>query len=171
MSQDVIAQSQFWLWCLATGVLITFLYDLFRIFRQVCPHGKYAVSIEDVIFWVLSGIIVFRLMYKLNDGTLRWFTIFGLLCGMYLYKKIIGDHIVNFMSTVITRTLHLVEGILIPPLKLVKRVFLRCFYEIRKWLGYIKKQLTSNIKKVTMVLCKRKRGVDNKEIGSNHCEP
>ena len=36
------------------GVIITFIYDLFRIFRRIIPHGWFLLSLEDLVFWVLA---------------------------------------------------------------------------------------------------------------------
>ena len=112
MSAEVIDQGIFWLFCFVTGAVITFIYDQIRIVRRVLPHGSVLVAIEDLLFWLFAGIVIFSLLYRMNAGTLRWFAVFGLAAGMFLYKKIFRDFLVNFMSTVIRRILDIVVRIL-----------------------------------------------------------
>lgn len=90
MSAEVIDQGIFWLFCFVTGAVITFIYDQIRIVRRVLPHGSVLVAIEDLLFWLFAGIVIFSLLYRMNAGTLRWFAVFGLATGMFLYKKFSG---------------------------------------------------------------------------------
>ena len=105
--------------------MITFIYDQIRIVRRVLPHGSVLVAIEDLLFWLFAGIVIFSLLYRMNAGTLRWFAVFGLATGMFLYKKIFRDFLVNFMSTVIRRILDIVVRILSIPLNFVKRPIIK----------------------------------------------
>lgn len=90
MSAEVIDQGIFWLFCFVTGAVITFIYDQIRIVRRVLPHGSVLVAIEDLLFWLFAGIVIFSLLYRMNAGTLRWFAVFGLATGMFFYKKFSG---------------------------------------------------------------------------------
>lgn len=59
MSAEVIDQGIFWLFCFVTGAVITFIYDQIRIVRRVLPHGSVLVAIEDLLFWLFAGIVIF----------------------------------------------------------------------------------------------------------------
>ncbi len=170
MSADVINESIFWLYCFLTGIAITMVYDLLRIARRVIKHPYFFVALEDILFWIFVSVALFLLLYHMNNGSLRWFAVFGLFVGMLLYKKILGDSLVIFMSTIINRILYIVVSVMTPPLRLVKMAFFKGFRAIRKNVLAIKKKLTGNIKKVKIVLCKhknkRKRDSDESEITS-----
>lgn len=163
MSADVVNESLFWLSCFVTGILITMLYDVLRILRRVIPHGGFLTSLEDSLFWVFVTILLFLLLYHMNNGTLRWFAVFGLFAGMWIYKKIFGNHIVDFMSTIISYILHLVVRACSVPLKLVKSAFLAALGKVRPPALRLKKQLTGDIKKVKITLCKHNRPEKGKQ--------
>ena len=85
------------------GIYITFVYDLLRILRRVVPHSMFAVSVEDLAFWIYCAGKVFLLMHHESDGTLRWFAVLGALVGMLLYRKTIGALFVKYMSLILVK--------------------------------------------------------------------
>lgn len=107
------SENEFLLHALLTGIFITFLYDLLRIFRRTLPHKGFLVSAEDLVFWVYCGGKVFLLMHRESDGTLRWFAVMGALAGMLLYKKTVSPLFVKYVSLALNRIL----GFLCRPLK------------------------------------------------------
>lgn len=157
MSAEIVKESVFWLYCFMAGVAITIVYDVFRIFRRVIKHPYFLVALEDILFWIFVSISLFLLLYHLNNGTVRWFAVFGLFLGMVFYKKIFGDFLVNFMSTILGRILHLVVVVSSRPLKLVKSAFLKGFRGVKAKGVAVKKKLTGNIKEFKIVLCKHQK--------------
>lgn len=154
MSLEIMNESVFWLCCFLTGIAITIVYDLLRIARRVVKHLYMVIALEDIVFWMFVAVVLFLLLYHMNNGTLRWFAVFGLFAGMLFYKKIFGDFLVIFMSTILERILHLVVGVAAPPLKLVKSAFFKGFRYFEGMASGAKNKLTGNIKGVKIVLCK-----------------
>ena len=50
------SENEFLLQAFLTGIYITFVYDLLRIFRRVVPQGTFMVSLEDILFWIYCTI-------------------------------------------------------------------------------------------------------------------
>lgn len=94
------------------GIVITFVYDILRIFRRIIPHASFFVSLEDLIFWIYCGAEVFLLMYHESDGTLRWFAVGGALFGMFLYKKLLSSFLVKYVSLVLKKILEMIGKVL-----------------------------------------------------------
>lgn len=94
---------QFLQYSLFTGIFITFVYDLLRIFRRVVPHRLFFVSLEDLAFWIYCAAEVFLLMYRVSNGTLRWFAVIGALTGMFLYIKLVSPLFVKYVSLVLNK--------------------------------------------------------------------
>lgn len=92
------SENEFLLHAFFMGAYITFVYDILRIIRRVIPHGRFWVSVEDIVFWIYCAAEVFLLMYYESNGTLRWFAVFGALVGMLLYKKTLGILFVKYIS-------------------------------------------------------------------------
>lgn len=130
--REVIFMGQF----LALGVAITFLYDILRILRRVIRHGNLLLSFEDLLFWTGCAVSIFYLLYRENNGTLRWFAILGAMVGMLIYKATISRCFVRYT----------VLGLL-----KVKKLFA----PLRKTGRFFKKKLTAFLKVFRMILCKR----------------
>lgn len=104
---------------ISTGVMITFAYDWLRILRRVIPHRQVVVSLEDFFFWVVCAVAVFLWMYRVSNGSLRWFAVAGALAGMWLYKRLLSELLVTYISWLLKHILRLLEKIL----RLVSRPF------------------------------------------------
>lgn len=78
-----------------SGTLITFVYDLLRIFRRIIPHGNVWIGIEDFFFWIWTSLWIFSVFYRENDGSLRLYTVLAMACGMIVYHKFVGEPFVR----------------------------------------------------------------------------
>lgn len=143
------------------GLVITFIYDWVYVFRRLFKHGKILISAEDLIFWLACGIGVFYMLYKENNGTLRWFAVLGATIGMFFYKLAVKDGFVNIMSTCIHKIMWFICRLLQVVLKPLKCLFyagktcvLYLGRKLKKCKEFIKKRLTVFIKTIRMVLCK-----------------
>jgi spore cortex biosynthesis protein YabQ len=161
MSQDIVQEITFFLHSILAGLVITFIYDWILVLRKLVKHGIVLVSIEDFIFWFACGIGVFYMLYRENNGVLRWFAVAGAALGMLLYKTVIKDRFVYIMSTCIHKIMWFVFRliqIVLKPLKYafsaIKRFLKFILKKIKKWIQNIKKRLTVCIKMLKMVLCK-----------------
>lgn len=88
------------------GIVLVVLYDCFRIFRRVMKHNKFWSGFEDVIYWAVSAVLIFRMMYQINDGAIRGFAIAGVVLGMTLYHYSISDFLVHMIAMGIRRSIH-----------------------------------------------------------------
>lgn len=95
VSQDIIHEVVFLFHSLLLGAAITFIYDGFLILRRLFKHTMFLVSLEDFIFWAACAVGVFGVLYKENDGMLRWFSVAGAAIGMLIYKKTVSPLIIN----------------------------------------------------------------------------
>ena len=96
-------ENVFLLHAFASGILITFLYDILRIWRRVQPHKGLLVSLEDMAFWIFCALYIFQLMHRESNGSLRWFAVTGALAGMLLYKKTVSGLLVRYVSLALCR--------------------------------------------------------------------
>lgn len=144
MSQSIINDNYFLLYSLILGVIITFVYDVFRIIRRVIPHNSFFVSLEDIVFWIFCALSVFYLMHQQNDGMLRWFAILGAAVGMFLYKKTISPFFVKFTSWILSK----IFGFFAKPMK-------KGIHKGARGVQFLKKKLTTLIKLFRIILCKQ----------------
>ena len=116
VSPVIAGEGVFMLHSFLLGVIITFIYDLFRIFRRIIPHGWFLLSLEDLVFWVLATAGIFICFIMKNNGMFRWFFRYRAGTGMFLYKKTLSAALVNLVSGAVNRKLiALIGKILLKP--------------------------------------------------------
>ena len=89
------------------GMIIMAFYDVFRLFRRIIRHGRLIRDLEDLIFWIIAGFIVFSLVYSRNNGNIRWFIIVGVALGMYLYYVSFGRFVVKYTAKYINKLINI----------------------------------------------------------------
>jgi len=146
----------------AVGIGITFLYDWLRILRSVIPHRQWAVSLEDLVFWLFCTISVFWWMYRVTNGGMRWFAVAGALVGMCLYKRLVSGLLVTYVSKLLQCILRILgKGlqILLRPVSVVGKELAKKGSAIsqkrRKITGNLKIWLKNWFKVLKIRLCKR----------------
>ena len=101
-----------------------------------------------------SGIAVFAMLYREDDGYLRGFSIGGVALGMVLYSIILSPFVVKGAVFLLEKILYF----LLRPVICVCKLFLYPIKagkkRIKKFLRFIKKQLKKLWKKVKIGLCK-----------------
>ena len=112
MSQDIVNEVYFLAYSVMMGVVITFVYDFILIGRKIIKHNLFFISLEDFLFWAACAAAVFYMLYKENNGILRWFAVFGAALGLLLYKKIVGTRFVKLVSVLIQKEIHIAGKIL-----------------------------------------------------------
>lgn len=142
------------------GVLIGILFDIFRILRKSFKTADFITYIEDIIFWILTGIVTLYFIFNYNNGEIRLYIFLGIILGVLLYMLTISSYIVKFSVYIITfikNILSKIIKIIIFPIKfvlnIIKKLLFRPFsfiiINIRKNLTKIKFCSTNLLKKNT----------------------
>lgn len=114
------------------GLIIGFLFDIFRILRISFKTNDFITYIEDILFWILTGTIVLYSIFVFNNGEIRFFIFLGIIIGIILYLTIFSSsiikvsvHILRFIKNIFEKILK----ILIIPFacigKCIKRIFFK----------------------------------------------
>ena len=74
------------------GIILAFLYDIIKTFRRVLHSGDIAINIQDIIFTVISGILII--------GRLRVYSIITAAAAFGIYRLVIKNRFVNLMTAV-----------------------------------------------------------------------
>lgn len=82
-----VGASLFW------GVLLMFVYDFILVARQRFHHGKVWILLEDWLFWTVAALLVFQMIFALNNGIIRSFFVVAFVLGMYGYRKLAKKHV------------------------------------------------------------------------------
>ena len=100
------------------GVIIGLLFDVFRILRKMINSNDILTYIEDIVFWILTGIIIIYAMYRFCDGELRFFMILGIVFGTIIYLLTISKYIIKFF----TIFFNIIKKIIVYPITLLHNI-------------------------------------------------
>ena len=125
------------------GIAIGLLFDLFRILRKSFKTNDFFTYIEDIIFWILTGIILLYSIFTFNNGEIRLFMFLGLFIGILMYMLMISSYIIkinvyiiNLLKKIIGFIIHIFaipfQYIYILLRKTIFRPILFLFINIRK---------------------------------------
>ncbi len=142
-----------------SGIIIGILFDIFRILRRSFKTADIITYLEDVLFWMITGILLLYLIFKFNNGQLRIYIFIGIAIGVTFYLLIfskpfikINVAIINTIKTIIQKII----SILLYPFKLIfsclRKFLLKpisfIFINIRKFSTNSTKKLLNQCKKI-----------------------
>lgn len=82
------------------GVVLMFVYDFILVLRLHFSHGKVLVLVEDWIFWAVASILVFQMIFALNNGIIRSFFVIAFILGMFVYRKIVKKRVQRVITAI-----------------------------------------------------------------------
>lgn len=138
MSALIGIQLKFFLISVVSGIVLLMSYDGIRIFRRIMRHKNYLVYIEDIMFWLISAVLIFAMMFKQNNGTIRGFSIMGMVIGMLAYNFSISPYVVNGVSKAMKFVLGVIKKIidfLLSPFAFFIKKIYWLFKKIKRYLG------------------------------------
>lgn len=125
MQVSTLNQAYLFIIFCATGVLIGLVFDVFRIIRKLFKTPDFLTYIEDIFFWIISGLILIYSIFIFNNGEIRLYMFIAISLGIITYILtfsrffvIIGYKFSNFVKK-------LIINILIIPFKILKKLLFR----------------------------------------------
>lgn len=103
-----------------TGLIIGILFDFFRIQRKVIKTYDFITYIQDILFWLFSGIIVIFSVIKYTNGELRSYMVFGIILGLIIYFCIFSKYVMKISINIIQFLLKIISILLFPIKKICK---------------------------------------------------
>lgn len=85
-------------WSCAIGIILAAFYDILRIKRRLVHTPDIFVNIEDFICLVVFGIALIYTAYEKNNGSLRLYGIVSAVTTFAVYRLVIGNAAVRFLS-------------------------------------------------------------------------
>ena len=78
-------------WSILTGVILGVLFDIFRGMRWEGIRDIW-VYIQDIIFWIVSAVIIIISAFLINQGELRGYMLIGYLLGAGFYMLLFSNY-------------------------------------------------------------------------------
>lgn len=92
-----------------TGVVIGVLFDFFRILRRTIKTGNIVTYIQDIIFWILTGILVLYNIWYFNNGEIRVYMFLGIIIGTLIYMSTLSNIFVKFFTTILSAIIKILK--------------------------------------------------------------
>lgn len=105
---------------LCTGMILGFIYDLFRMKRKALKTRALLVGIEDILFWIIAAFLVFTAAYISNRGEIRPYFFLAMLLGISIYLWLFSHWVIQILTFAVKAVIWpfaMLIRVLRPPLK------------------------------------------------------
>ncbi len=141
MEIHVTEQASVFLQALFLGGVLGCIYDVFRITRLAFVLPSLLVLLEDLLFFLMSSIILFNYLLQSSSGQIRYFILVGVALGWTIYYFTAGRAVMALAS----RSIHLIKSLI----RLILSPFvwvLRQLEGMTKTVGKALRHLTGKLK-------------------------
>ncbi len=160
-SVGVRAQADLFLQSFLLGAFFCFIYDLLRIGRRVFRRGKIWIGVQDIIYWLVYGVMIFLTLYRENDGLVRGFAIGAMLLGMICFLLFcsrfvlfVGVKVLGGICLGLSKVFRIVAKPFCALGRFFRRIFGKSMGKCKKLMRMQKKRLKKAWKEVRMNLRK-----------------
>lgn len=115
----------YFLWSLLAGLVLAVLYDVLRLMRRIVKAPDAVVTIEDILFLIISGGVIVAVAYAVNNGIFRIYSLLSTGLGFVMYRAVVGRRLVNVFFMIysgICKALAFAVKVLMFPVRLAVRV-------------------------------------------------
>ena len=160
----IINQGYLFLIFIINGIIIGLLFDFFRILRKSFKTKDTITYIEDILFWILTGVVILYSIFTFNNGEIRLFMFLAIILGIILYILTVSSYvikinvkIVTFIKNIITKFFYMI----IIPFKYISKFIKKIFF---KPISFI----TINFRKISTKILKKTNNIVKRIKNSKH---
>lgn len=127
-----------------TGVIIGIFFDFFRILRKTIKTPNIITYIEDILFWILTGILILYNIWYFNDGEIRIYMFLGIILGSLIYMSTLSKMVILILSKILQTIIKILEI----PFKTIKSLFTKISTLIVQIFSNFTKKITNKKGKI-----------------------
>ena len=146
------------------GIIIGLVFDFFRILRKSFKTKDIITYIEDILFWIITGLILLYSIFTFNNGEIRLFMFLGAILGCIFYMLIfskfiikINTKIITFLKDTIKKAITLILYPIKVTIKFIKKIF-------NKPVSFIIINIKGIFKKVKLNVKSSKKTINTKNV-------
>ena len=116
------------------GILIGLLFDIFRILRKSFKTSDITTYIEDLLFWILTGLLLLYSIFTFSNGEVRFYMFLAVFFGSLIYMLLFSKYFINInvkVIAIIKKIIKTLVSIIMLPLKILfcflKKLFIKPF--------------------------------------------
>jgi spore cortex biosynthesis protein YabQ len=102
-----------------------------RFLNRKSNKNKLLVYLTDILFWIFQGLLIFYVLYSVNEGELRFYILLAILCGFAAYQSLFQKmykRLLEFFIQLILRTtrviIKIVQAVIIRPVRWIIKVII-----------------------------------------------
>ncbi|MCM3786504.1 spore cortex biosynthesis protein YabQ [Neobacillus mesonae] len=102
-------------WMLLSGAMMGVVYDSYRVLSGQLRFPRWSIHILDLMYWLIAALFIFRTLYTINHGDLRFYVFLGLFIGVWVYFLVLSvtiQKIVVMLIGIIKRLVYMVYRVL-----------------------------------------------------------
>lgn len=133
------------------GIIIGLLFDIFRILRRSFKTSDVMTYIQDILFWILTGLILLYSIFTFSNGEIRFYMFLGVFLGCLIYMLLFSKYFIKInvkIILVLKKIIGRILSIVLFPINIIIRFIKKIFF---KPINFI----TINIKK-SKINCQKK---------------
>ena len=146
------------------GILIGLLFDIFRILRRSFKTSDLITYFQDILFWILTGIILLYSIFTFSNGEVRFYMFLGVFLGCLIYMLAISKYFINInVKIIITikKIIGKIISIILFPIKIILKFIKRIFFKPINFVTINMKKIRFNCqKKIKNVLKITKKKIE-----------
>ncbi|MGG1685828.1 spore cortex biosynthesis protein YabQ [Pseudalkalibacillus sp. NRS-1564] len=105
----------------AMGVWLGIAMDTYSRFLHPDRSKSLWLYANDIVFWLLQGLIIFYVLYLVNEGELRFYVFLAILCGYAAYRSLFQPLYRRLLERIILITIAII--------RFVKSLFIYLIYQ------------------------------------------
>lgn len=93
------------------GILLGFIFDIFRALRKSIKNSTVATNIEDILFVIISFVIIAMVVQIVNKGELRFYILLGIILGILIYFLSVSKYIITGETWILKSIIKILKSI------------------------------------------------------------
>ena len=121
MLLEINMQFNIVIYSIIAGIITGILFDMYRIIRDL-NSKKIVAMVEDILFWILAGMIVFTFLLYTNYAFLTPYVYIFIIISLLFYFKFISRYFYNIEKDIVNGicvTIRVLGKNILYPLKFV----------------------------------------------------
>ena len=125
-------QAYLFLVFIINGIIIGILFDVFRILRRSFRTSDIITHTQDVLFWILTGVILLYSIFTFSNGEIRFYMFLGVFIGCVIYMLLFSKYFINVnvkIMLILKKIIKTIFKYIIVPIKVIINITKRIIFK------------------------------------------
>ena len=111
MNTNILNQLSIFIIFFGAGIIIGFIFDFFRILRKTFKTCDLITYIEDILFFLIVGVILIFIIFTFEEGQIRFFNFIGIFIGIIMYLLVVSKFFIKINVYIINKIKNILKCI------------------------------------------------------------